>query len=349
METTRTTRRHSETWSREVNAPKGRVEAKVARLRALRDADAAERVEALRRALRDSSNYVVAKAAEVAADAADAELVPDLLGAYDGYFGADAAERDPQVWAKNAIARALRELGHRDPAPFVRGLHHVQLEAVWAKRVDMAPNLRCICAQALVDTDLPAPAALRELLPHLVDPVPVVRVEAVNAIAQIGGDEAVLLIRLKAHAGDVESEVTGACFAAIVEREPSEATAFIAPFLDHDETDVCTEAAVALAQSRDPNGLDHVRAFLRRPLAPDVRAAVVTACAGSTQPDVIDLLLEVVRGRDHAAAESAVRAIAQSRFREMARARTRDAVAATCARELALVFASTFGAQTESR
>jgi HEAT repeat protein len=322
---------------------KGGLDAKLEKLRALRDADADVRIPALRRALADASNYLIAKAAELAADRGDAGLIPDLLAAYDTRFGDDAVARDPQVWAKVAIARALRTLGHRDPAPFVRGLHHVQLEPVWGKLVDMAPNLRCACAQALVDTDLAPPDALRELVQHLVDPFPVVRVEAVTAVAQIGGHEAALLLRLKAHAGDDEPEVLGACFAALVEREGAAGVAFVVPFLDDDDDAVKAEAAAALALSRDPAAIELLRAFVQRPLPADVRATAVAACAGCPQPAVVDLLLDVVAGRERGLAEHAVRALGASRFRDAVRDRARDAVVATRRDDLMALYDDAFG------
>lgn len=299
-------------------------------------------MSALRAVLRDRNAYLVAKAAELAAEAGDAVLVPELLGAYDLFFE-DGAKRDPQVWGKNAIARALRALGHRDPGPFVRGLHHVQLEPVWGKVEDMAANLRCACAEALVDTDLPPQDALRELLPLLVDAFAVVRVEAVNAIAQLGGHEAALLLRLKALSGDAEAEVVGACFGALLDREPADAIRFIAPFLDHEDDELQLEAAASLALSRHPDALGELRGFLARPPAREVREAAIKACAGSPQPTVVDLLLEIVRGGDVSSAASAIGALAQSRFREAARERVWTAVSATRDGRLVAVWEDAFG------
>ncbi|MBV9439401.1 MAG: HEAT repeat domain-containing protein [Candidatus Eremiobacteraeota bacterium] len=315
--------------------PKGRLEEKLAKLRQLREADEATRSRELRSALRDANNFVVAKATALAAEFGASALIPDLLEVYGELFGADAATRDPLVRAKDAIVRALRDLGHRDPAPFVRGLHHVQLEPVWGALEDAASRLRCACAQALVDADMPAPAALRELIPHLVDPFTVVRVEAVTAVAQIGGEEGLLLVRLKAYAGDAEAEVVGACFAALVDHEPADAVDFIAPFLRDKDEEVRAEAAAALALSRDPRALEHLRDLVSTTGSKQVRAAAVTACAGSPQPAVVELLLDVIAGRDRDLAQRAVHALAQSRFRESARARARAA-----ARRGALVRAS---------
>ena len=67
------------------------------------------------------------------------------------------------------------------------------------------------------------------------------------------------------------------------------------------------------------------------------------ACAGCPQPAVVDLLADVIAGRDRASAEHAVRALAQSRFRESARDRVRDAVGATRDRGLLAVYDDAFG------
>jgi hypothetical protein len=77
----------------------------------------------------------------------------------------------------------------------------------------------------------------------------------------------VLLLRLKAHAGDREPEVIGECFAAILDREPDAAVAFIVPFLQHDDDAIKVEAAATLALARDPAALDHIRTFLREQLS----------------------------------------------------------------------------------
>ncbi len=83
------------------------------------------------------------------------ELIPDLLGAFDRLF-VKPVERDPQCWAKNAIAQALMDLDYREHAPFLMGARHVQLEAVWNGQEDTAQTLRGICLLALVScNDIP--------------------------------------------------------------------------------------------------------------------------------------------------------------------------------------------------
>jgi HEAT repeat protein len=323
-----------------------RLETKLSALFGLREAGAAARVAGLQHALHDRSNYLVAKAAELAAEGGHDELIPDLLAVYGELFGDDAVERDQLVRAKEAIARALRTLGYRRPEPFVRGLHHVQFEPTWgAPRgvEDHAGSLRCACAHALVDTDLLAGAALRELIPHLTDPIARVRVDTVRAVSQIGGDDAVLLLRLKAHAGDEEPEVIGECFAAILDREPGAAVAFIVPFLQHERDAIKVEAAATLALDRDPAALDHLRAFLNEELSGDVRTATIAACAASPQRAVADLLLEIAGGHNRSSARSALQALSESRFRNDVRERARSAVQRSGDQQLMAAFTSAFG------
>src|SRR4051794_7047886 len=100
-------------------------DAKIAALEALRQTPELAST-ALRRSLRDPSNYVISKAAYVSSDLFLAELVPDLLAAFDRALL--NPKSDPQCWAKNATAKALKDLGHREPEPFLKGLRHIQME-----------------------------------------------------------------------------------------------------------------------------------------------------------------------------------------------------------------------------
>src|SRR6185437_2705394 len=122
---------------------------KLAALDSLRSAPAsAQTVDHLRKALTDRANYVVARAASVCADLGLDALIPDLLAAYDRCF-VDLPKSDPQCFAKQAIASALRTLGHRGADVYERGIVHVQLEPAWGGRADTAAGLRGTCALAL--------------------------------------------------------------------------------------------------------------------------------------------------------------------------------------------------------
>ncbi len=188
----------------------------MAALEALRgrelDADA---VALVKKSLANRSNFLVAKAARLAEDAGLADLVPDLVAAYDRFF-INAEKTDPQCWAKNALSRALAKLECRDKDVFLRGLRHHQMEPTWGGRSDSAGTLRATCAHALVACNgLDNQELLILLLDPLVDKDKSVRVEAVRALAQLG-EMAVAVLRLRALIPGEDPEVLGQCFTALL-------------------------------------------------------------------------------------------------------------------------------------
>src|SRR5690348_15095929 len=116
-----------------------RVEDQIDALSRLRDGDPAAAVAAVRKGLRDRVGLVAAKAAKVAAELRLRETLPELAETFARLFE-DAAQRDPQCWAKNAIAKALIDLDYRESGPFLRGARHVQMEPVWGGQADTASN-----------------------------------------------------------------------------------------------------------------------------------------------------------------------------------------------------------------
>lgn len=242
--------------------PSRRIEDAIDRVSALRDAPETEALPALRKALADRVNLIVAKAARIAADRRQHQLLPDLLTAFDRLFR-DPLKSDPQCWGKNALAKALRDLDHRESAPFLRGMRHIQLEPVWGSHEDTAPTLRGICLLALVAcTDLPRLDILHSLVDAVTEPQAVVRLEAVRALGEMGGDEAALLLRMKARLGDDEPQIIGLVFDALWKLEGPSALPFLARFLDSPVEDLRTEAAMALAATRDPAAIAQLRQAL---------------------------------------------------------------------------------------
>lgn len=91
-------------------------EQKLEALAALRQVgDRAVLLEALRKALRDKSNYYVSKAAAMVGELGFVELTPELLAGFDRFL-VDPVKSDPKCWAKEAIVKALKEVGHRGSA-----------------------------------------------------------------------------------------------------------------------------------------------------------------------------------------------------------------------------------------
>jgi hypothetical protein len=287
-----------------------RIEEEVERLSRIRDeGPGAAATAAVRKGLADRAGLVAAKAAAIAGELRLDETIPDLLRAFDRLFE-KAVERDPQCCGKNAIARALTELDYRESAPYLRGARHVQMEPVWGGQEDTAPTLRGICILALVTCpDVRREEAFRCLVEALTEPAQTVRLEAVRAIAEMGGDEAPLLLRLKARAGDAEPPVTGQVFDSLLRIEGREAIPFVAGFFTA-ASDVRAEAALALGASRLPEAEEALEGAWERARDSDFRDALARAISASRQPRAFDFLLALLRNARPADAAMALDALA---------------------------------------
>lgn len=307
---------------------------KLSALDALRTAPEPNAQEQLRKALKDRNNYVVARAASVSADLHLDELIPDLLLAYERFF-VDPHKSDPQCLGKNALAAALRSLGHHGADAYLRGIAFVQLEPAWGGRADTAAVLRGTCALGLSECPIDDLEILTQLVDVLADADRGVRVDAARAIEQVNRPEGALLLRLKLLLGDADPSVTGQCMESMLNLAPDSAVSFISRFLSSDNPDVQLEAASALAQCRDARAIALLREFWQNPLlAADLRQALLMSLGASPQPESVDLLVEVVRREPIALAISALKALANSRFRGDARERVAGLLAERDSREL---------------
>jgi HEAT repeat protein len=302
-------------------------EEKVRAVEALRtSSDAASRAGAVRKVLRDRSNYLVSKAAAVAGDLRLIDLIPDLIAAFDRFLR-DPVKTDPKCWAKNAIAKALKELEHREPEVFLRGIRHIQLEPVYGGHVDSAVTVRGTCAQALVQCSLSVLEFLKHLGDRLADPEKPVRVDAALAIGQLGSPEGAPLLRLKALLGDRESEVTGQCFASLLALAPEDSVPFVVQFLDQENEDTRLEAACALAASREPRAFEALRRFWAARLPTEFRRTVVSFLGASPLKEAAEFLLSMIETDAADLAEAAIRALGVSRFRNELRGAAEAAIA----------------------
>jgi HEAT repeat protein len=317
---------------------------KLAALDALRTAsDSASAAEQLGKALKDRSNYIVARAASVCAELRLHALIPYLLLAFDRFF-VDPIKSDPQCLAKNAIAAALRDLGHHGAEPYLRGISHVQLEPTWGGRGDTAATLRGTCALALSECPLDDLEILTHLVDVLADPDRNVRADAARAIEQLNRPEGALLLRLRLLIGDAEPAVMGQCFESMLSLAPESGVSFVSRFLKSENPDIQLEAASVLAQCRDPHAIAILREFWRDPLvSSDIRQALLISLGASPIAESTDFLLEVVSREPIALASTALKAMATSRFQTDCRPRLESALKARDSTELHSLFAQTFG------
>ncbi|HEY6345402.1 MAG TPA: HEAT repeat domain-containing protein [Bryobacteraceae bacterium] len=323
-------------------------EKKIEGLEALRrSSDPAEIVAALRKALQDRNNYLVSKAAAIAGDLRLEDLTPDLIAAFDRFFPdpvkQDPVKSDPQCWAKNAIAKALKDLGCRQASVFLRGIDYVQLEPVWGGSSDSAITLRGACTLALVDCQLDDLEILTHLADRLADKEKSVRVDAALAIAQFGREEGAPLLRLKLLLGDREPEVIGQCCFSLLNLAPRQALPLLQRLLNHAEEEVRTEAASALAASREPEAIEILKSFWKGKVSAEVRRAILISLGASPLRSAADFLLAVFSEPQGEWAAEALSALASSRFHEELREAAKKAMEASGDAGLRQLFEGKFG------
>lgn len=289
---------------------KKQFERQIADLDALREAPPKSRPEALRKGLANKGNFIAAKAADLIREFNLHELTPDLLKAFDRFFG-HPEKSDSQCWAKNAISRALAAFELQDADVLLRGMRHIQMEPVWGGQSDTAGTLRATCALALVQCrQLSEPDLLGHLVDLLADKEKVVRTEAIRAIDQVGSPSAALLLRLQAVLGNDEPEVLGACYSGVLHIEGITAIPWITGFLATAD-DAAGEAALAIAATRSPEGFETLRENLGRASDPWFRSVLLSAIALTRQDAAIDFLLDLVK-TETLDAEGAIEALSRS-------------------------------------
>ncbi len=302
-----------------------RVEKQLESLRALRGMGLNAAVNAaLKKALADRVNVVVAKAAQISGDLQAVALIPDLQKAFERFF---EKEKDPQCWAKNALAKALKDLGVQESAVFLRGVRHVQNEPVWGGQEDTAAVLRGACALALVQcNDITRDETLRCLVDALSETAASVRLDAAAALAQMDGREVALLLRLKARLGDKDPRVTGEVFSALLQIEGKAGLPFVAEFLEHPNEETSEEAALALGGSRMPEAFEMLRQTWENWQGLRPGTALLRAMSASRLDHAIEFLIELIRQALQPAAEDALHALALNKGTEEMVSRVEQAV-----------------------
>jgi len=285
-------------------------EEQLAALDALRDAPEETRRAQLRKALAHKNNFVAAKASDLIRELNLRDLTPELLQAFDRFFE-NPEKSDPQCWAKNSISGTLASFELQEPDVFLRGMHHVQLEAVWGGRSDTAGTLRATCALALVQCrSLTNDDVLRYLTDLLADPDKAVRAEVIRAIEQVGSAAASLILRARAILGKDEPEVLGAAYSGILHLEGSAAIPWVSRFLAAGD-DSAAEAALALAGLHSPEAFEALRGQLESTHDSWFRSVLLSAIALTRQHAAMQFILEQVRA-ESPDAERAIEALVRS-------------------------------------
>jgi hypothetical protein len=302
-----------------------KVEQEIEALTLLRDAPAEEAQAALRKALSDRVNLIVAKAAKISAERQFQDLVPDLLQAFDRLME-KPAERDPQCWGKNAVAAALKDMEYSLAAPFLRGAHHVQMEPVYGGHADTAESLRGTCLLALVAcADLERGDALRCFVNALTERSHVIRLEAARALGQMQGEESALVLRFKALLGDEDPEVSGQVFDSLLSIEGELGLEFVAGFLKRGGARA-EEAALAIGSSRLRVAFAVLKETWAAARDPEFREVVLRAVSAVRNEAAIGWLLEQVRHARIRDAVAAIHALSLHKGSEEVRGQVQSAV-----------------------
>lgn len=273
------------------------VEQQATALESLRTAKPDVATASLRKALQHRNNYLVSKAAKLAADLSLSALTPDLVTAFTRFLD-NAIKTDPQCWAKNAIAKALTTLEYQEHELFLQGMRHIQLEPVWGGSSDTAGNLRSTCALALVQCRSLNSTRLLTLLTELFgDKELPVRVNAARAVEQVGSDAAMLILRLRAELASDEPELLGACYSGVLHLEGPSAIPWAAKFLPH-EDDAAAEAAIAIAETRTPEAFAILKESFAKARDPWFRTALLSAIALTRQDEAFTWLLALIERED---------------------------------------------------
>jgi HEAT repeats len=289
---------------------KRRIEDQLEQLSALRHSASDNALPALRQFLENRTNIVVAKAASISAELNLTQVIPDLLRAFDRYFTNPIAT-DPQCWGKTAVIQALKDLGYDRCAPFVRGLTHIQMEPVWGTMADTAITLRSSCVLSLVQcVDITRRDALQYIVDALTDKEHPVRTEAARVLAQMGGDECALLLRLKARSGDSEPSIIGQVLESLISLEGERSLSFIGQFLRSAQFEIREEAALALGASRLPEAIALLKRAWEGELNIEVRRSCLRAISVSRNSEALAFLISLVTEGREADCADALQALA---------------------------------------
>jgi len=268
----------------------------------------------LRQALAHAHYRPVARAAELAAEGLYYALEGALRDAFRRFAARDH-KHDPGCIAKGALARALVALDCLDAGFYREGIALRQPEPVWGGSVDTAADVRASCAMGLAASG--APDALLDLVDLLSDPEHRARIGAVRAIGCTQPLAAAAVLRTKALLGDVEPEVVGECFRALLALDADDSPRFVARWLEvvpGADAVLAELAALALGESR----LDAAVALLRarwetEPLRRPADRVLLRAAAMARSPAAFDWLLGLAAEADAATAAWVIEELAPYR------------------------------------
>ncbi len=293
----------------------------------------------LAKSLGDRSQHLVAKAAKLTAELGFDELTTELAEAFDRFM-VDPVRTDKGCIAKNAIVKALVDLDAREEDVYLRGVRHRQPEPSYGKPVDTAVPLRASSAEGLMISV--HPDLVLELTELLIDPEMPARIAAARVLAASGRVEAEPLLRLKAHLGDEEPEVTSEALVGLLALAPRRSLSFVGRFLSSDEDSVVEAAALALGESRLEEAVPLLSRRYQRGAGRRLEQTLLIAISMLRREPGLEYLLSLIQGDNQGRAVQALVALAIHRGDDTVCERTAAAVEGRRGSSLRSVFEREF-------
>ena len=218
-----------------------------------------------------------------------AHFFPAMIGALARCCG-DPDRHDKNAPGKTALAIALDRMEYPNAEPFLAGVRYIQMEPVMGGTVDVAPPFRARCIAALVR--LRHPERLDIMCDLLWDRYPDARIGAARAAAYDGSETARALLRASALSGDDET-VLGEVLTGMLSFRGDRDVEFAGKFLAIPA--VCTQAAIALGESRLPRALAELESAWEETGSMDVWRGIAFGVALHGTDEAMDLLDAWVR------------------------------------------------------
>lgn len=286
------------------NSYVAQIEAALQRIRSLDDEPSDDRRRAVViKGLRDSSALVVQEAARQCRELSISGCRDELLASYRRLL-VDPSDPQPKpaivdkgCFAKTEILQALRTFEFDDPDFYLEGMRYCQYEPDLQGPRETAVNLRGECAFAVAaswrigtNEKLFRFVELFHFQPGCLQ-TPAIAVQAIGAT---GAEAAIPLLRLLLGLPGLRGNVYGACAAGLLRLDPAAALPLVSKLLHSDRNDVIVEAMAALGESRRPDALAMLVDRWRKPLKPELKAALLASVGLSRLPAAVDFLVEVI-------------------------------------------------------
>ncbi len=245
----------------------------------------------VKKSLANKFNMVSARAAKIIAENGETSLVPELEALFERAMH-NPVKSDPGCLSKMAVIEALDRMECDLSHVYFTAMSHIQMEPVWGTTEDTAGQLRGMAFSALAS--MGHPETLFRGLPLLFDPESETRQIAVAAFGITATREAELILRGKVLAGDGEPRVIAECFSALLKLDGDRSLAFVADYLNDDNLEVASGAALALGDSRLPSAFSPLSKTFQSTRNSSIRNAILTGIGLLRNEDAIHFLISQI-------------------------------------------------------